>query len=401
MLSRILPSAEYVNITVSLSLFTQVSMFLSSIVAVTISLSKFGDEKSAHVRVSQLQSIILKVFLFLAAAFLIVSPIIMKWADTPLSFALPITTMMLFSIPVTIISGYMNGRNLIVQLGLITFMSATTQFIFAITASLMFGSGLITIVFMTLSQLISIILVYSLFQRYSLPLLSLKNILGSSLRSKESSRLVRYTVASGIAVMAISLVQLLDLIAAQRLAGIDMKQYTDIYVLGRIIFFTGMIMVWPFLGVINVSNLRKNISPFVKICLFFLLTLVFMMGILVIASEPLTKLLFAKAYPLSSIGAVAFLSMSFKALLLIITASILYFIVIRNQIAVWLSLTASGLLLLASHIATIQCGLIELLLVLNGIAFVASIVGIICVIAVSRCSSPQYPTSLNHDGTRV
>ena len=147
-LSRMLPSAEYVDITVSLSLFTQMSTFLSSVIAVSISLAKFDKESTAHRRIATLQAVILKVFLFLATGFLLASPFVMQWANTPAWFAVPITSMMLFSIPVTIISGYFNGKNLIIQLGFVTALSAVLQFGIALIAALLFKNGIITMISM-------------------------------------------------------------------------------------------------------------------------------------------------------------------------------------------------------------------------------------------------------------
>lgn len=78
----------------------------------------------------------------------------MQWANTPAWFAVPITSMMLFSIPVTIISGYFNGKNLIIQLGFVTALSAVLQFGFALFA-LLFHNGFITMVSMSIAQIVT------------------------------------------------------------------------------------------------------------------------------------------------------------------------------------------------------------------------------------------------------
>ena len=371
-LSRILPSAEYVDITVSLSLFTQMSTFLSSVIAVSISLAKFDKESTAHRRIATLQAVILKVFLFLATGFLLASPFVMQWANTPAWFAVPITSMMLFSIPVTIISGYFNGKNLIIQLGFVTALSA-----------LLFHNGFITMVSMSIAQIVTLATIHLVFRNSQLPKTSPKAVLDIKIRSPETYRLIRYTVASGVAVLAISLVQLLDLVTAQRLDEVNIKQYTDLYILGRVIFFAGMMLVWPFLGGINIKQLHANLKPLLKLTAFFVSLLIAMIGLLWVASEPLTQVMFGVAYTFDSVGTIVFLSMIYKVLLLILTVIILYFIVIRNASAVWLSVIVSASLFIASWVVPSSTSIAQLLLILNLIASVATVVGVAQVLRVS------------------
>ena len=177
--------------------------------------------------------------------------------------------------------------------------------------------------------------------------------------------------------------QLLDLVTAQRLAEVNIKQYTDLYILGRVIFFAGMMLVWPFLGGINIKQLHTNLKPLLKLIAFFVSLLIAMIGLLWVASEPLTQVMFGVAYTFDSVGAIVFLSMIYKVLLLILTVIILYFIVIRNASAVWLSVIVSASLFIASWIVPSSTSSAQLLLILNLIASVATVVGIAQVLRVS------------------
>ena len=308
---------------------------------------------------------------------------VMQWANTPAWFAVPITSMMLFSIPVTIISGYFNGKNLIIQLGFVTALSAVLQFGFALFAALLFHNGFITMVSMSIAQIVTLATIHLVFRNSQLPKTSPKAVLDIKIRSPETYRLIRYTVASGVAVLAISLVQLLDLITVQRLAEVNIKQYTDLYILGRVIFFAGMMLVWPFLGGINIKQLHANLKPLLKLITFFVSLLIAMIGLLWVASEPLTQVMFGVAYTFDSVGAIVFLSMIYKVLLLILTVIILYFIVIRNASAVWLSVIVSAGLFIASWIVPSSTSIAQLLLILNLIASVATVVGVAQVLRVS------------------
>ena len=108
-----------------------------------------------------------------------------------------------------------------------------------------------------------------------------------------------------------------------------------------------------------------------------------MIGLLWVASEPLTQVMFGVAYTFDSVGTIVFLSMIYKVLLLILTVIILYFIVIRNASAVWLSVIVSASLFIASWVVPSSTSIAQLLLILNLIASVATVVGVAQVLRVS------------------
>ncbi|HTM06498.1 MAG TPA: hypothetical protein VL201_04605, partial [Patescibacteria group bacterium] len=171
-MGRVLPDNQYIDITVSLSLFTQISTFLSSIIAVTVGLSKQEDEESSNKTIHILQAFLLRSFIVLSVGFLALSPLIMKYIHTPTIFALPIVLMMFFTIPITIISGYLNGKNKLIQLGMVIAISAILQFIVAISVGLITNSGILTMLSMTLAQILAILTIYYLLKDQKIPSLS-------------------------------------------------------------------------------------------------------------------------------------------------------------------------------------------------------------------------------------
>lgn len=377
-LSRILGSGEYVDITVSLSLFTQISTFLSSIIAITIGLSKDETDKNNHNTIEQLQAFLFKIFLIFSAAFLLFSTMIMNSLRTPILFAIPITLMMLLSIPISIISGYLNGKNLMISLGLMTLLSATNQFIFGLSTALMSRNGLATMFSMSLAQILTIALVYKLFSKKKLPKISQSLRTGVAAKMNGHLRsILTYTALASVAVVAISLVQVADLFIIKSLPHAGIKFYTDIYVISRIVFFAGMIFIWPFLGEIDINNLRLNRRPFLKLISYFTAITLIAILAMIMFGNTLTNILFGVNYDINSLRIVAVLSLLYKFFMLIITAVVLYFVVLRRYSALWLSFMASGIVVAYSWLVIVNQDMVTILLTLNALAGIMAILSII------------------------
>lgn len=384
LMGRILSSSEYINITVSLSLFTQISTFLSSIVAITIGLSKSNHDGQANEKIELLQAFLFKLFLALAIIFLALSPIIMARLHTPVLFALPISIMMVFSIPVQIVSGYLNGKNQMIKLGLIALISAGSQFAIGLTTSIISRNGLITMISMTIAQMITLTIIYRLFSKDQLP--GITKSVQTSLRTIKEKRigsLIIYTAATSLAIMTISLIQIVDLFIMQNLVHTNIKFYTDIYVVSRIVFFAGMIFIWPFLGEISVDNHHFNRKPFVKLVSYFTIITLAAIVVLYFFGDRLTNILFGAHYNLQFIRNLGILSVLYKYFLLIITAVVLYFVVLRKYIAVWLSLAASGMVFIFSEFINKNSNMTDVLIGLNLIASIVVIIGIIFLFHIS------------------
>ncbi len=375
--ARILPPAEYIHITVALSIFTQISAFLSSIIAITIGLSK-SEQSSAHETIEILQAFLFKLFFVLAALFLIASPFIMPSIHTPVFFAIPIALMMLFSIPILIVSGYLNGKNKMVKLGLVALIAASSQLVVGLATSLVSHNGLTTMLSITVAQCITIAVIYALFSTEHLPgiVKPLTTSIGS-IKSKHLGSLLFYTALSALSVMAISLVQVIDLFTIQSLTHVDIKFYTDLYVVSRVVFFAGLIFIWPFLGEISLDHHHFNRKPFIRMILYFtaitsaaLLTLFFF-------GDKLTYLLFGAHYSLQAARTIGIFSVLYKSFLLVITAVVLYFIVLRSYVAIWYGATASSIIFLFTQVVSKHSGIPPVLTGLDVIAGVLACLGII------------------------
>lgn len=380
LLSHILAPAEYVNITVSLSLFTQISTFLSSIIAITIGLTK-GESDSDGKHLESLQRYMFKLFAIIALIFLALSPIIMSWSHTPVPYAIPVTIMMLFSIPILFISGYLNGKNKMVSLGLVALISASSQFIFGLVTAVGSHSGLVTMFAMTISQLTAILLIYFLLSKANLPnvFISLKTG-NNDKKSPFLRKLIIYTALSALAVMTIGVIQIIDLLLIQGLSDESVKFYTDIYVISRIVFFAGMIFIWPFLGEISIRDHLSNRKPFIKLFGYFVSIGLSASAALYFFGDTITFILFNEQYSLETIRTIATLSILFKLLMLTTTAVVLYFIVMRSYIAVWLSLFLSLVLFAYTQFIQTDTRISIILIGLNVITGITTLIAVYLII---------------------
>src|SRR5688572_6640345 len=73
-LSRLLPNSEFINITVALSILTQMATFLSSIIALTVGITKSNTIKQPRKLIESLQSELINVFLFFIGLFILTAP---------------------------------------------------------------------------------------------------------------------------------------------------------------------------------------------------------------------------------------------------------------------------------------------------------------------------------------
>ncbi|MEO8911695.1 MAG: hypothetical protein ABI303_01825 [Candidatus Saccharimonas sp.] len=393
-MSRVLPSYEYVDITVALSLFTQISTFLSSIIAITVGISK-RESPNTKEKIQALQSFLFKAFLVLATVFLVLSPFITKGAHIPAAFVLPIVLMMLFSIPVTVISGYLNGINAMAKLGLVALISASSQFVIALIVAILTQSGLLSMLAMTIAQMITIFIIYRLFSSLDLP-----NI-GSSLKwagSRLISRkLMIYTALAAASIMLVSVAQIADLLILRNMKTTDIKFYTDIYVVSRIVFFAGMILIWPFLGQINISSLDKNTRPFLKLIGSFAAIGLVAIGGLLVGGGALTDLLFGSGYSLHLLQAIGTLSIIFKITMLIVTAATLYFIVMHRYIVVLVAFITSASLVTYGALVNQSLSTTQVLIQINIIgALIAATLVVLIIFEASSKNNTKYSLYENH-----
>jgi O-antigen/teichoic acid export membrane protein len=386
-LSRLLQSSDFVDATVALSLLSQMSMFLSSIVALTVGLTKEGSGNSAKKLVEQLQQELLVIFLVLIAIFLSTSYFIFQPIQLSPLFAVPISIMLLLSIPISIYSGYMNGKGKLVKLASIALIAASLQLFVAVFAATITKSSLISLLGMALGQILALGLIVIVFKSEEMPRISLRFKDKLINQTNHMRELIKYTLFASFGVLIINLLQISDLLIFKRRPD-DIVMFTDVYIISRVVFFAGIIFIWPLLSKIDIKKKRNNIKP---IALFgSLVTLIggAAIGVIVVSGEYITKILFNNTYDQTILFQISSLAIIFKCMFLILTALTLYSIVIRSYLAFWVPSIIALAIIVVAFLDRPDIPQITVLMVLNIIALGGSILFIVGLILENQTHKP-------------
>ncbi len=372
-LAHLLPASEYTNITLALSLFTQIGTFLSSLIAITIGLTKLRSD-SAQKQIHYLQKSLIQVLMVVGMFILILSPVLMPAFSTPTPYAFPIVLMLLISVPITIISGYLNGKQLMVRLGLVSVITAAFQLVAGVAAASSTKSGVLTMLSMGAVQVISILILMYVFRSVKIPGLNKELFLFAS-PDKSIRKLLVFTLTTSFGIMLTNLLQVVDLVFVRQAATSDATFYTDTYILSRALFFAGMIFIWPFLGEVNVITPRKNIKIFVKTLLIFVGLTIGLIGIIYLSSDFVFHSMFGRTESYDTLLPTVVLSVIYKLSLLIITLVVLYFTVFLKYTSVWIAV-GTYLIIYAFHILLPGSTTFEVVLNLN---IAAGITAFLCI----------------------
>ncbi|MDO8265891.1 MAG: hypothetical protein Q7T41_03035 [Candidatus Saccharibacteria bacterium] len=375
-LSRILPESQFVNMTVALSLLTQMSTLLSSIVAVSTSLTKENTEDS-HKQIELLQTVIIYLLLIVMSGFLVLSPILLPLIKLSYIYLIPICLMLLLSVPISVTSGYLNGKKLLIKLGVAVSVSALLQFSLSLVIGKITNNGALALIAMAGGQLLSVLMIYYFYKNDHLP--HVKKILEhkkSDFLSVKMKNIIKYTVLSSLGVMIINILQIIDLLAVQN-RQIDSRTYTDLYIVSRAVFFAGTIFVWPFISATELKNGKNNLKQFKKL-LIILLVIGFgsVAGILLFGSL-ITNVLLGTKYSAATYGGLGVLSITYKLLYVILYGVILFFTVIRNYTAVYLPLALAILSFGFVSLLPKSSSTVSLLVGLNVIALAGTLISLI------------------------
>ncbi len=342
-LSRVLGDNEFVRITVALALFTQLSSFMLSIVALTIGLSKEVNPVKSKNVIEKLQAVLTHLFLVLIVFLLVFSPFFLDKLHLPATMLVPVCFMLAMSVTISIISGYLNGKQKLIKLGFAIALSSLLQFAFSVGFGIATKSGVVALNAMALGTFISILIIYRAYRSEDLPRpLSVFSHKTELYRSKEMRSLIWFTVLASLAMLAANILSVIDLLIVNS-RQVDAKVYTDIYVVSRIVFFGGMLFVWPFLSKIDVRQSAKNTPLLLKLIgIFAAITLV--ASIIIFAlGEQVTEILLGSRYGSDvDINTLAILAILYKFVFLIVLTLTLYFIAMRSYWAISLPVILLG-----------------------------------------------------------
>lgn len=385
--SRILSENQFVNIAIALALFTQLSSFMLSIVALTIGLSKDKKTANSNELIEKLQAILIHLFLAILIVFLIISPYLMSRLHLPMTLLVPICAMLTLSIFMSVITGYLNGKQKLFKLGIAISISSLLQLIFCVGVGYITKSGTAALNGMAFGSLVSIIGIYFFYKSENLPRVSSVFYHRLSIyRAHSTRKLVKFTVASAIATLAINILLILDLLIVKS-RQIDSKLYTDLYVISRLVYFGGMLFAWPFLSSLDLKNNHKNKSNFYKLAAFYIsITIVALVGMTVLG-QTINQILLGSGFTNSQTAIrLAQSAILYKFIFLIISTLLLYFIVIRSYFVIYWSLGLSIALGIFVLLLPSNASNLYMINGLNLIAFAGMVVGLV---GFNKIASPK------------
>jgi O-antigen/teichoic acid export membrane protein len=379
-LARALPEKQFIGITVALSLLTQMTSFLSSIVALSVGLAKQDDEQSSGM-IEKLQAVLMQMFLVVIVIFLAASPYLLNTIKLSAAFLLPICMLLLFSIPISIISGFLNGKHKLIKLALTAIISSVLQFVLTIAIGFSTENGALALGGMALGQFLAIFSIYWVYRSDKLPHINtvFKYRL-ASFRTPQMKSLIKFTVVSSIGIMVINILQIIDLLIVQN-RQIDAKLYTDLYIISRVVFFAGTIFIWPFLSAVNIYQTKQNVGVFGRLVGILTLLSAGAIGGILLFGQQITKILFGTTYDPHVINQLGVLAITYKYGFLLITALTLYFIVIRKYWAAVLPAILTFATFLFAIMLDKSYSTLQVLYGLNAIAALGLVCGLIFFIA--------------------
>lgn len=335
-LSRLLSPKEFIDITVALALFTQLSSYMLSIVALTIGLTKEAGEKNAKSTVEKLQTILSHMFVLIITGFVLVAPVLLPRLKMSTVLLLPIFLMLGLSLIMSIISGYLNGRQRLIQLGLAIAGSAILQLLATSLAALSTSSGFWSLLAMALAALVATVLVYFFLRQERLPHIGTLLTHKFSVYKNQADRsLIKYTALASFAALALNILLIVDLMIVNT-QQVDAQLYTDIYVVSRIVFFAGMLLVWPFLSQIVLDDPKGLRRRFGLITAAFAIISVGAVIGMYFLGEDILRLLLGQSIIDTRIAELSLLSIFYKFLFLVLTTICLVSMVYRSYWAVTL-----------------------------------------------------------------
>jgi O-antigen/teichoic acid export membrane protein len=377
-LARILEDKEFISITLGLALFTQLSSFTLAIVALTIGISKQRDDKKPRETIEKLQTVITHLFLILLAFFLITAPLYFQRLQIDGLLLVPISLMLFLSLVMSVISGYLNGKKKLVKLGIVLACSSGLQLILCGFAALIFKSGFAALNAMAFGAGIAIATTYVLYKDENLPRFYSVFIHKLDIYKQKNMRdIIKFAILSSISVLVINILVILDLLVINS-RRVDAKLYTDIYVISRVVFFSGILFVWPFLSNINIVVLKQNNKLVLRLFGVFILLGVLSLVLMYAFASQLTNIFLGSQYPFdTNLKYFTLMAVIYKLIYLFILTLTLYFIVIRNYWGIILPILLLFINALLLWLIGSNANSITTLNTINAGSFVGLIVGLI------------------------
>lgn len=333
-IARILEPQVFTEVTVALALFSQISSFSLSVVAITIGLSKDSDKKESKDLIEKLQTVLIHLLLIITLLFVAGLPLYIKQINIQPSLLIPVAGMLLFSVYISVISGYLNGKQKLIKLGFMLIFVAFMQLLFSVLGALFTQSGVYTLYSILIASIVSVTVITLVYRSENLPSVSSFFNHGFTIyKSKDVRSIVRYTILSSISVLVLNILLILDLLIINSRA-LDAEAYAGIYIISRVVFFAGMLLVWPVLGRIDIKKPRSNVSLMIRLTTLFVIIGFASVGIMLIFGKQVNQVILGNVTYNANINTITALAIIYKVLYLFVTTLVLFLIVLRSYWAI-------------------------------------------------------------------
>lgn len=361
-LSRILADFDFVNTTVALSILSQMTTFLLSVTALTIGLTKSTTKEDIKQIIEVIQSQTLSMFLVLVAVFLLLSPLTLGSINLPILFAIPLSMLLIFSLPTSVFSGYMNGQKKLILLGFISVITSSLQLVFCIFFAILTKSGVVALTGMALGQLIATLVIIVCYRNQSLPKISIRKLRHDLFlnKSKKIKYIGHITISGGIGLILINLAQIADLLIIKRRPDVALF-YSNLYILSQMVFFASLIFIWPFLSEIDVKNKKENLKPFTKLFTIVISIATLSVATISLFGNTLTQILFNTTYNINDLSDIGSLVIIYRTIYVFLIAFTLFFIVIRKYTALYVPVLITLLMLAYIYVTGLDAPVDKLL----------------------------------------
>jgi len=257
-LTRVLSPTEFGDFAAIMAISAQILAILLAFNLTSIYLVKKYPEDEAREKVQVIQKVLIWFFLGATGLLLIAAPLVkerLHIAD-PLTFAI-LALLLLAAVPSVIWTGYIQGHNQLIKVGVSSVAAALAKLAFALVFAGLWGvSGALGGV---LTGGVLGIVVVRLIAGMRLP--SLRSSISSLSKAQGTflGGLFGYIVGSAIAVGALGVLQNIDIVYAKALfSPAEAGVYSGISVLSNALYFVSFVLIWIVLAAVTMENPRHN-----------------------------------------------------------------------------------------------------------------------------------------------
>jgi O-antigen/teichoic acid export membrane protein len=327
-LTRVLNALEFGEFAVVISISSQILSVLLAFNILSIYTVKNYPDRHTEEILDSIQKVLLWVFLVFGFLVLITSPIITKILklDNFLSI-ITILTIIICSVPITVWTGYLQGKRKTAQVGIANFFSSFIKLIAVSLFGILFGlSG--SLLGFICASLLSVI-IYALLAKTKLPRLTTILKKFDSNQKSALRGMQKQIVFTIVAVLSIGILQNIDIIFTKALFdATEAGRYSSIGLFSNTVYYLGFILIWIILPEIETLKPKHNLRLLRKAALSLCGIIILALTFNILLGKELINLIFGSTF--INLQSVLSFSIIYQGSLALITL-IIYYLLITSK----------------------------------------------------------------------